>query len=264
MSQLVATYEFRVWDADEFANREFPEPEWLIPDIVPGVGNNLIYSHGKIGKSILTVQLAHALTFQEPFLGVKPERTFKVLWLQTDLPEREWSIQIKKLGHAPNGVPWGRGWNTIWEPKGLFSYPNRVAALTKLFKEEEYDVLFLDSILSLVGDIDLNNPVVARNVFEKIESIVGPKPSWTIHHSRKGMPGVPDHTSTAATGSGQITAGASTLFYLKDKSMEVRGRFVNEFYELQRVKHGLWLTKTPVKREDPYATPNPPEEPDPE
>ena len=74
------------WKASEFCEQDFPSPEWVIPELLPGFGITMMYAYAKIGKSIMSMQLAHALTTGNEFLGVKPERQWNPLYIQCDLP----------------------------------------------------------------------------------------------------------------------------------------------------------------------------------
>jgi len=105
----------KVWDALEFSKQKFPQPPWLIPNVIPGYGAIMLFAYGKVGKSILTVQLCHALGTQSEFLGVKPEKQFKVLYYQCDLPQAEWQNQLDELGKSQyDGNEWVSEVHRTW------------------------------------------------------------------------------------------------------------------------------------------------------
>lgn len=237
----------KVWDALEFSKQDFPQPPWLIPGVIPGYGCLMLYAYGKVGKSILSIQLAHALTTQTGFLGIKPEKPFKVLYYQCDLPQAEWAYQLKDLGASPDSArPLAEGWHTIWEDPGLLIKKERVEALRKIVEEAKYDFVIYDSLLSLTdGLMDLDKEDTIRMCLRRLRYISGPdNPMEVIHHKRKGIPGVGDHPSNSPAGSYAIAAGVSVLLDLRDSGIQGRGRFCRIEMELKRGHKGIWLPKT--------------------
>jgi len=237
----------KVWDALEFSKQEFPQPPWLIPGIIPGYGCLMLYAYGKVGKSILSVQLAHALSTQTGFLGVRPEKQFKVLYYQCDLPQSEWAYQLKELDTSPYSQrPLAEGWKTIWEEPGLLNVKERVERLGQIVKEGGYNLVIYDSLLSLTdGLMDLDKEDTIRKCLRRLRYISGPdNPMLVIHHKRKGIPGVGDHPSNSPAGSYAIAAGVSVLLDLRDAGIQGRGRFCRVEMELKRGPHGIWLPKT--------------------
>jgi len=237
----------KVWDALEFSKQKFPQPPWLIPNVIPGYGAIMLFAYGKVGKSILTVQLCHALGTQSEFLGVKPEKQFKVLYYQCDLPQAEWQNQLDELGKSPyDGLPWAQGWKTIWEEPGLLLHKERVEELRGKVVEGGYNFVVFDSLLSLTdGMMDLDKEDSIRKTLRRLRYITGTDaPYEIIHHKRKGVPGVGDHPSNAPAGSYAIAAGVSVLLDLRDGGIQGRSRSARIDLELKRGPRGIWLPKT--------------------
>jgi len=185
----------------------------------------------------MAVQLAHALTTGNSFLGHLMEKPLKVLYYQCDLPEGEWQEQLKGLDHNAN-------WHTIWEMPGILSKKERTKDLHDTYHDGKFDMLVLDSLVRCAESLDLNDQRVVDNTLVKIRYITGDKPTFTVHHKRKGSPGVADHMGTSAFGSFAVGAGWSTLIDLTDGGIDIRGRYVRRTLELKRGEKGVWLTKT--------------------
>lgn len=236
----------KIYTSVEFCAQEFPQPPWLIKGLLPGFGITMIYAFPKVGKSILSVQLAHSLATGAPFLGRVPVKTMKVLYVQCDLPQPEWQYQIETLGLKDDR------WSTVWLEPGILERIAVVEDLKKKVKDEKFEFVIYDSLLTISSEkSNLDDEVVTRHCLRMLQSITD-APSVLIHHKRKGSPGVPDHTSTSAAGSYALSAGVSTLFDLKDGGLHIRGRFIRADVELKRGPEGIWVPKS---KEDTYKAP---------
>jgi len=244
----------RIWPASKFAVQEFKQPAWLVPGIIPGYGILMMYAHPKVGKSIMSIQLLHAIGTQSAFLGSTPERKISTLYYTSDLPANEWAFQIKKLGVSPqSGLHFAEGWHTIHDEPGLLYDPKRIEELKTIIMEHKFDFVVYDSLLSLTdGKGDLDKEETIRRAFKWLQYMSGKgNPLEIIHHKRKGSPQAPDHTSTSAAGSYALSAGVSVLMDLKDVKLEARGRFLRLEMKLKRGREGIWLPSS----EDLYDKP---------
>ena len=238
----------KIWKSSEYAEREFPEPPWLVPGLVPGYGILMIYAHPKTGKSILSQQLAHSLGCNGTFLGQEISKPLKVLYVQSDLPEMEWAQQMKDLGICSStNLPYKNGWYTIWLEPGWLGKPDKELILHRLIEEGRFDLVMYDSLLTISGYADLDDPKAVGQLLLALRR-VSRKPAWLIHHKRKGSPGVPDRSNVSAAGSFALSAGVSVLFDLSASrsdsgNLVVMGRFVRKEIELIRGPRGVWLLK---------------------
>jgi len=233
-----------LYKATDFVKRELKQPPWLVEKLIPAY-ISMIFAWGKVGKSIMSVQLAHALTMGNDFLGYPIDRKLKVLYYQCDLPEGEWQYQLKELDKSED-------WWTIWEMPGLLMDAGRTEQLTQLVEKEQFDLVVFDSLLSCSEGSDLDDAKEIRLIIGKLRKITKDKPIWLIHHKRKGQPGVPDKSNVAAAGSFALGAGVSTLIDLVEGGIEIKGRYVRANLELKRdPDNGLWLPKTTIKKGDP-------------
>lgn len=240
----------KIWKASEFAKRKFERPPWLIEGLLPARGITMIYAWGKVGKSIMTMQLAHALTTGSELFGKKPDKTWKVLYYQSDEPEDEWGTQLEKVNKNEN-------WDTMWDMPCLFTEGNRRIQLRRQVEEGKYDLIAFDSLLSCSEPLDMEDKSDVRKVISRIRFVTQDKPSWLINHKIKGTPGIPANPLVSAAGSFALSAGVSTLIDLRETGenegqMTVRGRYVKVSVKLKRGPAGIWLLKG---SEDLYAKP---------
>ena len=237
----------KIWTAEDYVAREFEQPAWLVPEIVPGYGILMIYAHPKTGKSILSQQLAHELVCGGKLLGHQIEKVLKVLYVQSDLPEAEWREQMELLGICPScQIPFAKSWHTTWiEPGWLALKPRVETELKNDIIAGKYDLVILDSLAKISRGIDLNDAGGVQRILAALERLT-PKPIWLIAHKRKGTPGVPDKANTASVGHNSLAAGVSVLLDLTAATktggvLDIQGRFVQKTLELIRGPHGIWL-----------------------
>lgn len=194
---------------------------------------SLLFADPKVGKSILSVQLAHALGTGSSLLGKKVSRKWRVLYVQADEPEHEWIKQLRMLGLNDE-------WSTVWLPKWPppMMHPMTYTELKKIVKDFEF--VIVDSIFSLFGFPEITSPGQAGLIIRKLEEL-HQGPLWVIHHKRKSSPGVPDQSTNSAAGSFALTGAASTLYDLGKSRLQARGRVVAADMPLRRSQNGLWL-----------------------
>lgn len=216
---------------------------------MPGYGILMIYAHPKTGKSILSQQLAHSLGCNGTFLGQDIARPLKVLYVQSDLPEMEWAQQMKDLGICSStNLPYKNGWYTVWLDSGWLGNPRIETELSRHIESEKFDLIMYDSLMAISGWADVDDKKVVGNILTSLRRI-SKKPTWLIHHKRKGSPGVPDRANVAAAGHHTLGAGVSVLFDLSASradsgSLIIMGRFIRREIDLIRGPKGIWLPKT--------------------
>jgi len=244
----------KVWSAEDYAAREFEQPAWLVPQLIPGYGILMLYAHPKTGKSILSQQLAHELGCGGMLLGHKVQKTLKVLYVQSDLPEMEWAEQMKLLGVCPScQVPFTKGWDTTWvEPGWLAQKPKAELEIKNTIAAGKYDLVMLDSLAKISRGIDLNDGAGVQRILAALEKLT-PKPIWLIAHKRKGTPGVPDKANVASVGHNSLAAGVSVLLDLTAATkvtgiLDIQGRFVQKELNLVRGPAGIWLPAKDVMK----------------
>jgi hypothetical protein len=230
----------KAWLAGEFVTLKLPAQTWAIPGLIPGSGYTVIQARAKVGKTILAIQLAHALSENASALGFPPPgQPWKVLFIQSDEPQAEWQAQVKQVGLLGN-------WHTLWTEPGLIRDAHRMDAVRKIVSEGGYDLLIHDSLYTTSGFATLKDPEVVGQFIALLKSIAPGKPFILNHHKRKGQAGVPDHISTAAVGSFALAANASCLIDLNEKGFQTQGRLVPQLQVAlgRDAETGRWV---PVK-----------------
>lgn len=228
----------KAWPIEEYIKRELPRPSWAVENLIPAYGISLVFAFPKVGKSILSIQLAYALGTQTQFLGFNVPQAYKTLYVQSDLPEGEWLEQIKKVGLVTN-------WSTLWKEQGWLYQPADVMELQRLIASEGYSYIIYDALSSISGYTDLDDIQVMGRCLTILRFIAPDVPCVVIHHKRKGSPGIPDRTQVSAAGSYVLSAGASVLLDLTDNTLKVLGRYVKEELQMGRDKEtGCWKRKT--------------------
>jgi len=99
------------WTVDELLAAEFPDPRWIVPDILP-VGLASLAGRPKLGKSWLALQLAIAVASGGRFLDEEVE-SGPVLYLALEDSPRRLKKRLEML-EAEGGIP--LRFETEWQP----------------------------------------------------------------------------------------------------------------------------------------------------
>lgn len=207
---------------------------WVVDGLLPAYGINLLIADPKVGKSILSVQLARSISAGIPFLGLAVLKPLKVCYIQADEPPQEWAHQLKALSVGDPSLT--LSWDTLPGDPGCLSDPSKFAQVKQLVTG--YDFLILDALVSLFDYPDLG-PRSMGHILKQIRLLfVGPV--WLIHHKRKTMPGIPDRGLNATAGGFTLNAGVSSIHDLTTTKLTSVGRVVKSELHLQRTSAGLW------------------------
>jgi putative DNA primase/helicase len=142
-----------ILSADDLLQREFPEPEWIAPGILP-TGLAILGGRPKIGKSWLCLQLALAVATGGVFLGQRVKQR-PVLFLALEDSPRRLQSRMRKMGWPENTpscdfVPIGglRG-------AGFLSKADGREALLATLEKGRYQLCIIDTLgRSISGDYD--------------------------------------------------------------------------------------------------------------
>lgn len=93
----------RVVSARDLLTREWPEPEWLVPGLLP-VGLTLLAGRPKVGKSWLALQLVQAVSAGGVFLG-EPVEPAPCLYLALEDSPRRLANRMKMQGWQALDAP---------------------------------------------------------------------------------------------------------------------------------------------------------------
>lgn len=96
------TGKISTWSVDELLAMDFPEPIWLVPDLIP-IGLVSLAGKPKVGKSFMALQLAIAMASGGFFLGKQVDQS-NVLYLALEDSPRRLKNRLVSM-KAPGGIP---------------------------------------------------------------------------------------------------------------------------------------------------------------
>ena len=231
----------------EFSDLDLPEPEWLIPDLIPGDGWTLVVAPPKTGKSIFMAQAAVAASTGTPFLRWgAPSRPLRVLYCQGDAPPKVWHIQIQRIQVLREADV-----ATVRVPLGFLSNEAQRIQARAVIGRVKPDWIIWDAFEKLLTVQDINTQQGMSQALLSLKSVNGPCPFALIHHPRKGKPGEEDTPKLAASGHHYLIGDATQILSLTKTAVRVEGRLISDAppYRFHRVDgSGEWVlrpTKAP-------------------
>lgn len=216
---------------------DYPKPEFLIDDfLMPGL--TLFYGKPKIGKSVLSLQLAKALGGGTSFLG-KAIKQCKVLFL--DLEESNWLLKerMQSQGWVEEDAE-SVTFLTIednFETSIGYLNDGGIEKLVGIIKDGEFEVVILDMLIHAV-DADVNDYAEMkkelRPIHVALHTLCPDVALIVIHHSRK-QGAQKDDIIDGALGSIGITGAADIIWVLHSDNnnktkgiLEVKGRSIRQ------------------------------------
>ena len=109
--------------ADDLCRKEFPEPRWAVPGIVPE-GTTLLCGKPKMGKSWMALGFGIAVASGGVALGSLKVKTRDVLYLSLEDNERRLKKRIQKIlpdGNIPARLHLTTEWPKVGEGSALIS-----------------------------------------------------------------------------------------------------------------------------------------------
>lgn len=219
------------------------EPPWIIDRLLPVAGLTVLVAAPKTGKSILSAQVAEALTTGRALLGHTVVQARKVLYVQLDAPPVEWAKQIEALGLLEAHT------TDIQEIPRFFLDELRTRQIAqKIIREGGYDYVIWDALEKLTAR-DLNETPNMQFALTRLGECWG-GPRLVIHHPRKPSGDrATDSIVHAGSGSKYLSGEASMLWQLSwnaakgEGKLQTLGRLDKE-REIGLSRHattGLWL-----------------------
>lgn len=212
------------WLDDAYLNQ--PEPNWLIPDLVPVGGCGFISGIPKSMKSWLGLDMAISLSVGIEFLERKPHRPVNVIYIQQEDPaslvrDRHVTIASTKAPeHAPDAfLRPSRGMLYIVVQSGFTaSDPGWQSWLDEQIRDHEVDLVIMDTLATVAGDVDTDKAVeVKARILNPLKQIARAHDCAMaiVHHNTKG--GTNARAGQNMSGSGQIHAWADWGIYVTEK-----------------------------------------------
>jgi hypothetical protein len=227
--------------AKDLASKEFPEPNWVIPGIIPE-GCTLLAARPKSGKSWLALQICIAVA-SGGYLFDKKINKAEVLYLALEDIERRLQNRLSEISDTSNLE--GLFFQTEWErgEEGLLNLD------TLLKTHKQIKLVIIDTLQRFRNkkngrrDIYSDDSEDISNI-KKIADKYGAA-IIVIHHTRKSISEDPFDTISGSLGLG---GSADTIVVIDKKAadkyttMHVKGRDVEEQQlAIKRDEHAGWI-----------------------
>lgn len=169
---------------DAFINTVFPEQKWLVDGLVPLDGITCISGAPKVGKSILTLNLAVSLITGSKFLGQFETQKSSVLYIGKDEPQSLTHERFKKM--LPT-QPANLNFYFTNESKILFDKENPVDGVLSYCEDKNIKVVIIDS-LRRIFDGNENESAIINTVQQSFKRFVdvGINVIFIHHHGKEG------------------------------------------------------------------------------
>lgn len=126
--------------------------QYLIKPFIEEGAHNIIFGAGGTGKTYLTLGMAVSLALNKPFLGIKPEKSVNILFIDYENTAPVWSSRIKKISNA---MEVGDGPAILerifyFNPKGAPIYDIKYQ-LAKVIRRRNIGLVIIDSAALACG-----------------------------------------------------------------------------------------------------------------
>jgi hypothetical protein len=213
---------------DEMFATEPLGEEWLIRNLLQDAGSGLLAAQYKSGKTTMGMNLVHAMTTGEPFLGVfDVPQPLRVAYYDLELGTRmarKWFMDIKP---DPSRVIYtdlkGRGHELDVRSESRFNW------MVEQLRKHRIDVLVVDPISAVCADIGINenSNEEVRPLLQRFDAVVreaGCRGIVMIHHT--------GHDASRPRGASAFGDWPSTIWMLErtetgPSKFKARGRDVH-------------------------------------
>jgi len=220
----------------EFMKQGSEEVEWLLKGIIPKSGITILAAKPKVGKTLLTFNLALCVASGRPYLG-RETRQGAVILIQMEDPQDLMKQRFKVMGY-------GEECPICICQKMLNLNKNFNELMDKIEKYRPVLVIF-DPLIYLTNIKDENSAVDVANAFKPLRKIALEKETavLVVHHHRKGE----NNSEEAMRGSSAIMGAvdqAINLFREKQEPVarvHILGRYGKyEEFMIQLNEETLW------------------------
>ena len=239
----------RIFGFEEMLNETFPPIKVLLGTeafpILNSGGLCYIHSMSGVGKTYFSMQMAHALSTGQAFLGHPVsgrDRPLRVVFMQAELGagwfQRRLASLEKTFGPAGE-LSLANGQVTLAYPAGYGRYEIDLLPLEQIIRDLGADVVFIDPLQGYL-DIPENNTDANRQ-FQRALAILRHRYECAIvvtHHDRKSQEGESMHLMR---GSSVLTDWADVVFSISRSYIEVEKHKILVPHELvlayDKVRH---------------------------
>lgn len=210
---------------------EYPEPEWIIPDLLPE-GYTVLAGLPKLGKSVIGLQIAEAVASGGVLFNKRIQKG-RVLYIAVEDTERRLQRRMKDNCYVGTGqIFFANGWDAL--------DANGFAELERELRQRHYRVCILDTLFRMFSPkVRQNDSGSMALIGDKLQNLAKPGTGLVngligLDHHNKGA--YFDDSNNLGNLSGSISkvGAADTLWNIyrkrKEKKMrvEITGRDVEE------------------------------------
>ena len=228
-------------------NSEFTLPPALIKGVLPKTGVAFIGGQSGAGKTFIAIDLAVALTTQQPFFGRKVKEKVGVLILAGEGAETL-KLRVKVAREArcvddPLPIAWMGGVPDLIKPDAPKIIYSRRCEVTKRFQEQfniRLGVVIFDTLAAtflLENENDNSEASKVIKILQNMSSTMGVL-CIPVHHYGKGP-------ETGLRGASAWRAGSDAVLSVTAKRNDTTGHVTN---------HCLWVAKSRVGEEGPLGS----------
>src|SRR3990170_1078490 len=152
----------RSWTVHQLLTAEFPDPVWIIPDIVPA-GLSILGGRPKVGKSWFLLQIAHSVGMGGKLFNLQIV-IGKVLYLALeDNPKRlQERLKASRVPEEARIV-----FHTEWRPLNDGGLGDLLIEL----EGDDYKLVILDTLSRAVPGVDQNDPTTIGPLMAQLQNM---------------------------------------------------------------------------------------------
>lgn len=221
---------------NDLLKQEFPELDWILPDMVPD-GCHLLIAAPKIGKSLLTLGLAIACAGGGKALGVIKVRQRPVLVLDLESGPRRLQSRLKSL---LGGHPLPDSFEYHTEPDTAL---NVLRTFLELHRGQS-PLVILDTLSGVMGSRprDMTQFQHEKATLQPLQTLCAEDPGASIivvHHNRKAKEG---DSVDASSGTHGLTAAVDGIIALnRPERREAEATLICELRDVEGDEYAIVL-----------------------
>jgi RNase H-fold protein (predicted Holliday junction resolvase) len=199
----------------EILNKEYPDEEWLIEDILPLPSVNALSGMPGHGKTFVTIHIAQCVAKGLPVFGKFPSKQAPVLIIS----EEDYPKHLKRRFESL-GITEGDAITYLSLTGFKADNPKHIDEIVEIVREATFKLVIIDC-LRRVHDQDENDSRGMAKVAEGLRRIAkeGVAVLYT-HHHRKQEDFKPNNPTVSLRGSTEIQAAIENHFALERKENE--------------------------------------------
>ena len=201
---------FRFMTLQEFFDADYPEPEWLVDDLLMAASTSLLVAKPKVGKSTLAANLAYAVAMGAPFAG-RTTKPGPVCVVSLDQEPGNMRKQYMELlaGLTPPGTPLPDVRVYAKHELGYHLAP----AIMAIIRQDRPALLIVDTLTKLVDIKDGNSYSEVPRALAPYSQLATETSTHIcfLHHAHKGVA----EGSDVTMGSVGFTGAVGTIMVMK-------------------------------------------------